>query len=125
MTTEEFKPSNDDLLNKGAVLAVRGSVFKVDHLASILMNVASEIGLTEANKRLANAQCGQLTRGDWCNSGMDCEILVPGGQGWQKGKVRFKFCLEFCLEEPDPSGESLTPEADNSPLDGLRRLVND
>ena len=41
----------------------------------------------------------------WLGDGQDCEILRPGSQGWQKGKVRIS--LEFC------------PDDKESPLDSI------
>ncbi|NES97083.1 MAG: hypothetical protein F6K32_17975, partial [Desertifilum sp. SIO1I2] len=31
----------------------------------------------------------------WFSTGQECEVLKPGGTGWQKGKVRLKVVLEF------------------------------
>lgn len=37
----------------------------------------------------------------WFSDGKDCEILSLGVKGWQKGKLRIKFTLEFCPDEPE------------------------
>jgi hypothetical protein len=64
----------------------------------------------------------------WCNSSIDCQLLQPGSQGWQKGKIRIQIdtkilfskeqnkihaCVEFC---PD------VPTASESSLDNLQQL---
>ncbi len=64
----------------------------------------------------------------WCNSPIDCQLLMVGSQGWQKGKLRIQIdtkilrtretnkidiYIEFCPDEPTE------PE---SPLDDLRQL---
>ena len=35
--------------------------------------------------------------------GVDCELLQPGSQGWQKGKL--KICIEFIAEKLTHSSE--------------------
>lgn len=60
----------------------------------------------------------QSANDKWSSEGKDCEILKIGSKGWQKGKFRVKVSLEFEPEEP----ETKEPE---SPLDDLRRMMND
>jgi hypothetical protein len=58
----------------------------------------------------------------WCNFSTDCQLLQPGSQGWQKGKIRIQVntkilwsedknkihaCVEFCPDEPAASESSL------------------
>ncbi|WP_052672375.1 KGK domain-containing protein [Aliterella atlantica] len=64
----------------------------------------------------------------WFSEGKNCEILSIGSGGWQKGKFRIKFTLEFCLDEPEfkqikPSNE-LENNQSESPLDDLRQMMN-
>ena len=44
--------------------------------------------------------------------GLECEILKAGSQGWQKGKLKINFTLEFIPDEP---------EVEKSPLDDIRQ----
>src|SRR6476646_9451409 len=37
----------------------------------------------------------------WFMQGLECEILKIGSQGWQKGKLKLKVCLEFIPDEPE------------------------
>ncbi|MGA9380612.1 MAG: KGK domain-containing protein [Phormidium sp.] len=65
----------------------------------------------------------------WFYTGIDCEILKPGAKNWQKGKVRIRVSLEFCPDEPEIEEESLSNQLGvdppESPLDDLRRMMND
>ncbi|PSB35065.1 KGK domain-containing protein [Chlorogloea sp. CCALA 695] len=64
----------------------------------------------------------------WFIDGKNCEILSIGAGGWQKGKLRIKFTLEFCPDEPEV--EELTQSNDveinqtESPLDDIRQLMS-
>lgn len=66
---------------------------------------------------------------NWLENGVECEILKRGTKDWQSGKVRIKISLEFCPDESEikeitktEQPESSTPE---SPLDDLRKMLND
>ena len=54
------------------------------------------------------------------DAGGECEVLRPGPQGWQKGKIRIrvKVDLEFCLDEPES-------DQAESPLDDIRQMINE
>lgn len=56
----------------------------------------------------------------WFSEGGECEILRPGSQGWQKGKIRIrlKATLEFCPDEPESNQEE-------SPLDDIRQMISE
>jgi len=64
----------------------------------------------------------------WFSAGKACQILSVDGKGWQKGKLRIKFTLEFCPDEPEI--EEITQSNDleinqaESPLDDIRRMMN-
>ncbi len=64
----------------------------------------------------------------WFNDGKNCEILSIGAGGWQKGKLRIKFTLEFCPDESE--AEELTQSNDveinqtELPLDDIRRMMS-
>ncbi|MDJ0690974.1 MAG: KGK domain-containing protein [Xenococcaceae cyanobacterium MO_188.B32] len=53
----------------------------------------------------------------WFEEGVDFQILRAGSQGWEKGKMKIKVTLEFCLDEP----EKVESE---SPLDDIRKTLN-
>nr|WP_290220952.1 KGK domain-containing protein [Trichocoleus desertorum] len=56
----------------------------------------------------------------WFSEGGNCEVLRPGPQGWQKGKIRIrvKVDLEFC---PDETENDQT----ESTLDDIRQMINE
>ncbi len=56
----------------------------------------------------------------WFGEGGECEVLRPGSQGWQKGKIRIrlKVTLEFCPDEPETNQEG-------SPLDDIRQMISE
>ncbi|MEG4805313.1 KGK domain-containing protein [Microcoleus sp. ARI1-B5] len=61
------------------------------------------------------------------DEGIAGKVLRFGSQGWQKGKIRVKICVEFCPDEPEAEqtpekNESETPKPE-SPLDDLRRQL--
>ncbi len=35
------------------------------------------------------------------DQGVNCEALRFGAKGWQKGRLRARVILEFCLDEPE------------------------
>ncbi|HEY9728300.1 MAG TPA: KGK domain-containing protein [Chroococcales cyanobacterium] len=65
----------------------------------------------------------------WFNDGIDCEILKIGSKNWQKGKVRIKVSVEFCVEAPEdsetPEIEEPTIREPESPLDDLRQMMKE
>lgn len=61
------------------------------------------------------------------DEGIAGKVLRFGSQGWQKGKIRVRICVEFCPDEPEAEqtpekNESETPQPE-SPLDDLRRQL--
>ncbi len=71
---------------------------------------------------------GQNNNRKWFSNGKNCEILSIGAKGWQKGKLRIKFTLEFCPDEPEVIETTQSKEIENnqpeSPLDDIRRMMN-
>lgn len=64
----------------------------------------------------------------WFNEGIDCEILNLGFRSWKKGKVRIKFSVEFYEEQEaveTPSSDEPDINEAESPLDDIRRLLNE
>lgn len=70
----------------------------------------------------------QKRNSKWFTDGKDCAILSICGGGWQKGKIRIKFTLEFCLDEPEleqiKQSNELESNQPESPLDDIRRMMN-
>lgn len=62
---------------------------------------------------------------EFLDSGLECEILKIGSNGWQPGKLKIKVTLEFIpdeLVEVEKKPEIIEPE---SPLDDLRRMISE
>lgn len=60
----------------------------------------------------------------WFQQGIDCELLRIGAQGWKKGKLKLKVCLEFIPDEPDVCDLSNAENSENkSVLDDIRQSI--
>lgn len=61
--------------------------------------------------------------------GINCEILKLGAKGWGKGKIRIRFSVDFCPEEPEFEHTTASNEPEislpESPLDDIRRMMNE
>lgn len=116
--------SNDD------ALSVKDKVFKIIQIKEAIKKSFSG----ELSNELYNAlnNCGvsidpggylvgnkfYRCHNQWFNQGINCEILKPGSQGWQTGKLKIKVILEFIPDQPNITELE-------SPLDDLRRMMND
>jgi hypothetical protein len=56
-------------------------------------------------------------------SGIDCEVLQIGSQGWKKGKLRFKLSVEFVPDEPE--SVDMPSQNSDSSLDDIRQMINE
>lgn len=59
--------------------------------------------------------------------GIGCELLGPGYQSWQKGKLRIIIAVEFCRDElVEQIAASNQPEINQLelPLDDIRLMIN-
>jgi hypothetical protein len=61
----------------------------------------------------------------WFKQGIECETLKISSQGWQKGKIKLKVCLEFIPDEPESSQtDELEESVENkSVLDDIRQSI--
>jgi hypothetical protein len=61
---------------------------------------------------------------EWIHEGLDCEILQPHSNDWQKGNLKMKVSISFEFtpesNESTQQQENITPE---SPLDEIRQMV--
>ncbi len=64
----------------------------------------------------------------WFNNGRNCEILNLGSKNWKNGKIRIKLSIEFYVEKQESLevnfSNSLEISQDKSPLDDIRRMIN-
>ncbi|PPS45761.1 KGK domain-containing protein [Chroococcidiopsis sp. TS-821] len=101
--SNKFKILDADFLHKDTVVSFSTSIFKVGELALFSSYIFRNIGLQELNNKLKGWGRGQIPlikdSHEWIENGKECEILVPGAKGWQKGRLRIKVVLEFCPDE--------------------------
>ena len=96
-------------------------------LGSTLSSRLNNAGIYIAEKILKPTNdCQEYER--WFKNGIDCEILNLGSKSWKKGKVRIKISVEFYVEEQEvvetPSSDKLENSQPESPLEDIRRMIN-
>ena len=62
---------------------------------------------------------GADTRQELFGEGIECQILEPGFEQWQTGKLRIR--IEFCPDSPPEQAQPLAADPSDSPLDALRQ----
>ncbi|HEY9876691.1 MAG TPA: KGK domain-containing protein [Candidatus Obscuribacterales bacterium] len=81
-----------------------------------------------ANIIIQRVQLNNDAKNELFFEGTDCEVLRLGAKKWEKGKARIKITVEFCPDEPEleETPETNQPEANQpeSPLDDIRRMIN-
>jgi KGK domain len=99
-------------LYSGEILVTNRTFTISEFIAAMLTLIKAQGGWTELKEM-------------WFREGIDCKILKPGAQTWQRGKVR--ITLEFEPEnlevaEVTESGKSADSKV-VSPLDDLRQKM--
>lgn len=125
-----FKQLDSESEHKDTVLSfLPSTMFKVGEFMLAAKEAYQYYGLKALKEKF---QARGAIPGDyniWSGKGADCEILSPGNNGWQKGKVRVKITLEFCPNEPEiiETPVSNNPEINKSesPLDDIRQMMNE
>jgi hypothetical protein len=117
---DKFQSLNSE--QSDVVIDFDGYILKASQLNLALSKVILDKGsLKHLNHELESINSRVLPSvkkpDDWINNGVDCQILKPS-KNWQKGKLRMKVSVEFCPNEPEI-------EEPESPLDDLRRKIND
>jgi hypothetical protein len=133
--TEKFEKrnfGNDDVLAFGDSTSKVGKFKKAVDLSfssSLGIQFSNELrnkGIQIDPKFLApNNKTDDHAR--WFDSGMECEILQVGSDGWKVGKVRIKVDVEFYVEELEPledtEGNISEAAQSESPLDSIRQMI--
>lgn len=105
-------------------IVISHSTFRVGELTEALMEDLSSF--VTAHYEGKQKEC--LETG-WFEDGINCEVLRLGVKSWQKGKVKIKVTLEFCLDEPDTEETSVNNQLEinqnESPLDDIRQMMSE
>lgn len=109
-TSHQYKP----LEESSAVISIDSNILREEDLRKYALRAFQDNGLNQLGKIIWDKGRGKIPidkpencREAWFTEGLDCEILKPSSQGWQKGKVRFNVTLEFCPDEPEEQGSGL------------------
>lgn len=97
---DRFKQLDSESEHKDTVLSfLPSSMFKVGEFMLTVKEQFDHHGLNALRERLKSR--GEIPGNSnmWFDKGVDCEILSPINNGWQKGKIRIKVTLEFCPDE--------------------------
>ncbi len=103
--TPHFK--DDDVIQFGL------NITRFNNCESIAKSGINEFIFDSLSKQQINAPTQQYISHknylnySWLNTGVPCEVLKIGSQGWQKGRICIKFEIEFI---PDKS-EIKEPES--------------
>lgn len=119
-SSHKFKPLQDE----ETAIALPSSMFKQKDLLAFINEAFRSAGLNRLGEIIWDRGRGRIPldkheekRTIWFADGIECEVLKPNSNGWQKGKVRINVSIEFCPDTLE-GGES---EPETSPLDWLRQ----
>ncbi|MBW4665182.1 MAG: hypothetical protein KME01_13430 [Chroococcus sp. CMT-3BRIN-NPC107] len=125
-----FNSSNSSEMCKFGSLKKAFQSALLDKLADTLVEFLEAKGIKGTSINEFHSELNKYYKKNWkwFSDGKDCEILSIGAKGWQKGKLRIKFTLEFCPDEPEVIEITQSKEIENnqpeSPLDDIRRMMN-
>lgn len=119
--------NNFEPLQSAEVVSVKNALkllighptFKVSELKQVLRQILQDYDSAVFIESKENEKVESFF-----TTGINAQVLRYGANGWQKGKVRLKFTLEFCPDEPEVHKISNQPETSEpeSPLDEIRRM---
>jgi hypothetical protein len=108
-----FKQIEDD----ETAIALRSSMFKHKDFLQFIHAAFRSAGLNRLGETIWDQGRGRIqfdkheeNRKVWFADGIECEILKPNSNGWQKGKFRINISIEFCpdvLEEQESGLDSI------------------
>jgi hypothetical protein len=140
---ENSDNNNPEVLSGGEVIQIHGSTGKNLGLSLNFEDLYMAVVQLETSIiRAADISNRKNIKSQLFDNGVECEVLRPGDQGWQEGKLKVEFSVKFYLDEPqeeieenelgnsenqgensgDNSSEIIATEP--SPLDDLREKFN-
>ena len=125
-----FKPLDTEFDYKDAVVSFpsQRSMFKVSEIMPAMNQAFYSSGHTAFVQQFQ--QRGGLSGNSqqWSDQGVICEVLRPSSGGWRKGKMRIRFVLEFCPDEPDIEETSVSNQlgvsTSDAALEDIRRSLS-
>lgn len=110
-----FKQLEDD----ETAIALPSSMFKHKDLLKFIHEAFRIAGLNRLGEIIWDQGRGRIplskheeNRKVWFADGIECEVMKPNSNGWQKGKIRINVSIEFCPE---------ISETKDSDLDSIRQ----
>jgi hypothetical protein len=140
---ENFDNNNSEVLRGGEVLQIHGSTGKNLGLSLNFEDLyMAVVQLQKSIIRVANINNRKNIKSQLFDNGLECNVLRPDTQGWQKGKLKVEFSVKFYLDESleeieenelgdsenqgensgDNNSEVMATEP--SPLDDLRQKIH-
>ena len=122
--SNDFEPLRADevvSVKNALKLLVGHPTFKVRELKQVLRQILQDYdsAVFIENRDNEKTEC-------FFTKGINADVLKYGAKGWQQGKVRLKFTLEFCPDEPELTETRLPNQSEisepESPLDEIRRM---
>ncbi|BAZ28346.1 hypothetical protein NIES4074_07770 [Cylindrospermum sp. NIES-4074] len=121
--TQKLKEIIKRLFNKQKLGEELTTSFKSENLN---VSVPASYTDTRGKNGTLSSRLDRILYEKWFKEGIPCEVLQLRSGGWQKGKVRINLevSIEFCPDEPEIEETPEIKESE-SPLDDLRRMIND
>jgi len=127
---DRFQQLETESEDKDSVLSFNCglSMFRVHQIVSAIKQAFYRDGLNAFSNMFSSR--GGIPGGSqqWSSQGVECEMLKPGAKGWRKGKLRIRFFLEFCPDEPDVEEKLETNQLEisksESPFEDIRQMMN-
>jgi hypothetical protein len=125
---------SDDVLDLGDSFLCKLGKFKNALIDAITYDFSSRIyqklknGGIEVKRPIESQSHGSIRTTwhtvDWTED-VKCKILKINSKGWQDAIFRIKVSVEFELDEPEIEEENTEIQEPESPLDDLRRKINE
>ncbi|MBU7582026.1 MAG: KGK domain protein [Nostoc sp. TH1S01] len=100
------------------VISSKEKLFKVGRFRETLNYVFTHRLANIINAAFQERKLPVTNTQEFLDSGLECEILKIGSQGWQSGKINIKISVEFIPDEQNLMEKE-------SPLDDLRRMIQE